>query len=68
MLAKDGIDPNELQETDFYKQAKRAPRKPKYELWNEFGKHITWTGQGRMPNVFKERIEGGESIDTFLID
>ena len=32
------------------------------------GEHITWTGQGRMPNVFKVRIEAGETLDTFLID
>jgi DNA-binding protein H-NS len=68
MLAADGIDPDELQETGFDRPRKRAPRKPKYEIWNEAGEKITWTGQGRMPNLFKARLEEGESMSTFLID
>lgn len=68
LLAADGIDPNELLDPSSEKQSKRLPRQPKYEIWNEAGEHITWTGQGRMPNVFKVRIEAGESLDTFLID
>lgn len=67
-LAADGIDPNELQDGSVQKKGRRAPREPKYEIWNEAGEHIKWTGQGRMPNVFKARIEAGESIDTFLIE
>ena len=68
-LAADGIDPDELQEGAFSeKQVKRPQRQPKYEIWNEAGEHITWTGQGRMPNVFKLRIDAGETLDTFLID
>ena len=68
-LAADGIAPDELQEgSSPEKQMKRMPRQPKYEIWNEAGEHITWTGQGRMPNVFKARIEAGETLDTFLID
>jgi DNA-binding protein H-NS len=68
LLAADGIDPDELQDGTTEKLGKRAPRQPKYEIWNEAGEHITWTGQGRMPNVFKVRIDAGESLDTFLID
>jgi DNA-binding protein H-NS len=68
LLAADGIDPDELQDGSSGKIGKRPPRQPKYEIWNEAGEHITWTGQGRMPNVFKSRIEDGESLDTFLID
>jgi DNA-binding protein H-NS len=67
-LAEEGIDPEELLDESSQKQTKRPPRQPKYELWTEKGDHITWTGQGRMPNVFKARIEGGETLDTFLID
>lgn len=68
-LAADGIAPDELQDgTSLEKQSKRLPRQPKYEIWNEAGEHITWTGQGRMPNVFKARIDTGETLDTFLID
>lgn len=68
MLASDGINPDELLGTPGEKTGKRAPRPPKYEIWNEAGERITWTGQGRMPNVFKARVDAGEEIDTFLID
>jgi DNA-binding protein H-NS len=68
LLATEGIEPDELLDGSSEKQGRRAMRQPKYEIWNEAGEHITWTGQGRMPNVFKARIETGESLDTFLID
>ena len=68
LLAADGINPDELAEASFEKPGKRNPRQPKYEVWNEVGERITWTGQGRMPNVFKARIDSGESLDTFLIE
>ncbi|GLP96689.1 H-NS family nucleoid-associated regulatory protein [Paraferrimonas sedimenticola] len=46
---------------------KRAPRPPKYAI-EVNGERITWTGQGRTPNVFKEAIkEDGKSLDDFLI-
>ncbi len=45
---------------------KRAPRPAKYTIdVNE--KAITWTGQGRMPTVFKNELGKGRSIDDFLI-
>lgn len=68
MLAADGIEPGELQASSNLKSGKRPPRQPKYEIWNEAGERITWTGQGRMPNLFKNRLEEGEEIETFLID
>ncbi|GAB6193006.1 H-NS histone family protein [Desulfocastanea catecholica] len=68
LLATEGIEPDELLDGSSEKQGRKAMRQPKYEIWNEAGEHITWTGQGRMPNVFKARIESGESLDTFLID
>ena len=67
MLAADGIHPDELQEMQD-KIAKRRQRKPKYEVWDDNGQHITWTGQGRMPNALKAKVEAGEPIETFLID
>ncbi len=67
-LAADGIDPEELQDGSSEKTGKRAPRQPKYEIWDKNGRHITWTGQGRTPNIFKARIEAGDSIETFLIE
>ena len=68
MLAADGIDPDELQSSSTVKSGKRPPRQPKYEIWNEAGERITWTGQGRMPNLFKNRLEEGEKMETFLIE
>jgi DNA-binding protein H-NS len=68
MLEKEGIEPDELLDDSSPKHRKKAMRQLKYELWTEAGKHITWTGQGRMPHVFKARIETGDSLDTFLID
>lgn len=68
MLADDGIDPEELSEIPFERKGQKAVRQPKYEVWNEAGERITWTGQGRMPNVFKAKIDSGEPLDTFLID
>jgi DNA-binding protein H-NS len=68
LLAADGINPDELAEISLDRPGKRNPRQPKYEVWNEVGERITWTGQGRMPNVFKARIDSGESLDTFLIE
>jgi DNA-binding protein H-NS len=68
MLAADGIHWDELSELTNEKLGKRRPRQPKYEVWNEVGERITWTGQGRMPNVFKARIDAGDSLDTFLIE
>ena len=68
MLAADGIDLEELSEIPFDRKGKKAPRQPKYEVWNEAGERITWTGQGRMPNIFKAKIDAGEPLDTFLID
>ena len=68
LLAADGINPDELLGTGAEKTSKRSPRPAKYEIWNESGEHITWTGQGRMPNLLKARVDAGESLDTFLID
>ncbi len=46
---------------------KRAPRPAKYKI-EVNGETITWTGQGRMPTVFKNEIENnGRTMDDFLI-
>ena len=68
MLAAEGIEPEELQSALVLKNRKRPPRPPKYEIYNEAGERITWTGQGRMPKLLKNRIEQGEKLETFLID
>jgi DNA-binding protein H-NS len=68
LMAADGIHPDELIDISIEKSGRKNPRLPKYEVWNEAGERITWTGQGRMPNVFRARIDSGESLDTFLIE
>ncbi|NRD72453.1 H-NS histone family protein [Shewanella sp. VB17] len=45
---------------------KRAPRPAKYKI-NSGGEPLTWTGQGRMPTVFKNALEAGKSLNDFLI-
>lgn len=47
-------------------KAKRAPRPPKYQITVD-GKLVQWTGQGRMPTVFKTQVESGKDIKEFLI-
>ena len=66
MLADDGIDPADLVGEQTAKKG-TGPRPAKYEIVNALGKRVTWTGQGRMPNVFKAEIDAGKSIDDFLI-
>ena len=67
MLIADGIAIEELQVSSSKKTTKRAPREPKYEIVNDAGERVTWTGQGRMPNVFKTQVEQGKEMKTFLI-
>lgn len=45
---------------------KRAPRPPKYQITVD-GELVQWTGQGRMPTVFKTQVDAGKSMDDFLI-
>ena len=67
MMAAEGIEPSELVTEAPATKGKRAPRPAKYTITDASGKTITWTGQGRMPNVFKARVDAGDSIDKFLI-
>ncbi|MGB0893500.1 MAG: H-NS family nucleoid-associated regulatory protein [Parashewanella sp.] len=61
-----GVSPEDLGEVKKV-QKKRAPRPPKYEI-EVNGEMIQWTGQGRMPTVFKTQIDNGRSMDDFLIN
>ena len=45
---------------------KRAPRPAKYQI-EVNGEMIQWTGQGRMPTVFKNELEKGRTMEDFLI-
>lgn len=45
---------------------KNTPRPPKYAIMVN-GEQITWTGQGRLPNIFKAELNNGKTLDDFLI-
>ncbi|MGS0674520.1 H-NS histone family protein [Shewanella sp. 0m-4] len=45
---------------------KRAPRPAKYQIEVD-GEMVQWTGQGRMPTVFKNQLENGRTMEDFLI-
>ncbi|MGL5390954.1 MAG: H-NS family nucleoid-associated regulatory protein [Shewanella sp.] len=45
---------------------KRAPRPAKYQIEVD-GEVIQWTGQGRMPTVFKNALNNGRTMEDFLI-
>ena len=45
---------------------KREPRPAKYSI-EVNGESITWTGQGRMPTVFKKELDEGFDLSDFLI-
>lgn len=69
LLLQDGIDPNELlgsMTPERRVRAKRALRPAKYK-YVEDGQEKHWTGQGRTPAVIKAAIDGGKSLDDFLI-
>ncbi|MCE9685823.1 H-NS histone family protein [Shewanella sp. AS16] len=66
MIESAGLSLDELGDVPAKVKGKRAPRPAKYSIVVG-GETVTWTGQGRMPAVFKEQVKGGRSIDEFLI-
>ena len=65
-LKDSGLSINDL-DAVVAKRRKNTPRPPKYSIKNSHGELITWTGQGRMPNIFKYQLERGKRIEDFLI-
>ncbi|QSX31108.1 H-NS histone family protein [Shewanella cyperi] len=67
-MAEIGLSVDDLGVTGVAKPAgkKRAPRPAKYQI-EVNGETVTWTGQGRMPTVFKNEMDKGRSMDDFLI-
>ncbi len=65
MMAADGLDIDDFQGA--FSRQKRGARPAKYEIYVG-SKRITWSGQGRMPNVFKDKVKAGEDINDYLID
>ena len=66
LMEADGLALDDLQDVVGSTRKKRAPLPPKYEITVD-GEYTSWTGQGRMPKVFKERIDAGASKEDFLI-
>ncbi|GAB3291713.1 H-NS histone family protein [Pseudidiomarina andamanensis] len=48
-------------------KTKRTPKPPKYEITDNDGNRVTWTGQGRMPKALKAAVDSGKSLEDFLI-
>ncbi|QIR14083.1 H-NS family nucleoid-associated regulatory protein [Shewanella aestuarii] len=67
-IENSGLSIEDLGEVSAVKAApkKRAPRPPKYQITVD-GELIQWTGQGRMPTVFKKEVDAGKSLNDFLI-
>ncbi|QYK05829.1 H-NS family histone-like protein [Shewanella zhangzhouensis] len=66
MIESAGLSLDDLGDVPTKVKSKRAPRPPKYSI-EVGGETVTWTGQGRMPTVFKEQVQNGRSIEDFLI-
>ncbi|GIU51490.1 DNA-binding protein [Shewanella sairae] len=66
-MAALGLNTDDLDNATIKKpKAKRKPRPAKYQI-EVNGEMVTWTGQGRMPNVFQKEIDEGFELSDFLI-
>ena len=69
---EDGIDIDDLvthqgaKETTKTK-SKRQPRPAIYQYKDTNGEQKTWTGQGRTPSAIKIALDGGATLESFLI-
>ncbi|MFL9590445.1 H-NS family nucleoid-associated regulatory protein [Aeromonas schubertii] len=71
MMIEAGVNPSELlggtaNTAKKTSTGKREPRPAKYK-YTEDGVEKTWTGQGRTPKAIARALEGGASLDSFLI-
>ncbi|WP_330149854.1 H-NS family nucleoid-associated regulatory protein [Shewanella xiamenensis] len=66
MIESAGLSLDDLGGFTVKVKSTRASRPAKYSIVVE-GETVTWTGQGRMPTVFKQQIENGRLIEEFLI-
>ena len=67
-MAELGLSTDDLENVAATKmpKKKRDPRPAKYQI-EVNGEMISWTGQGRMPTVFKKEIDDGFELSDFLI-
>jgi DNA-binding protein H-NS len=66
-MAAVGLSPEDLANVGGSASSKRTKVAAKYRLIDEEGNVHEWSGRGRTPKVFQERIENGASKDDFLI-
>ena len=64
-MAELGLSADDIEAVKAPKK-KRDPRPAKYKI-EVNGETITWTGQGRMPTVFKKELDEGFTLEDFLI-
>ena len=72
MLEEDGIDIDDLVTHQGTKEtaktkSKRQPRPAIYQYKDTNGEQKTWTGQGRTPSAIKIALDGGATLESFLI-
>ncbi|VTQ52288.1 Pathogenesis protein kcpA [Campylobacter jejuni] len=70
MLANDGIAIDDLLGHQPVKESTKAKRKPRpaiYAYTDTDGEKKTWTGQGRTPSAIKAALDGGATLESFLI-
>ena len=49
------------------KKKEKNPVPAKYEVTDETGSVVAWSGRGRMPKIFREKTEAGHDLAEFLI-
>ena len=64
-MAELGLSTDDLDAVKAPKK-KREPRPAKYSI-EVNGETVAWTGQGRMPTVFKKELDEGFDLSDFLI-
>ncbi|MPY21142.1 H-NS histone family protein [Shewanella psychropiezotolerans] len=65
-MAELGLSLDDVGEAPKAPKKKREPRPAKYSI-EVNGETISWTGQGRMPTVFKKELDEGFELKGFLI-
>jgi DNA-binding protein H-NS len=62
-----GLTPDDLIDASFSVGPKKSKVVPKYRLIDADGKPHEWSGRGRTPRVFQERIDRGAKKEDFQI-
>lgn len=66
-MAAIGLSPEDIAKVGGAASGKRTKVAAKYRLIDEDGNAHEWSGRGRTPKVFQERIEKGASKEDFRI-